>query len=122
MHIRVLLVDDEERFAGVLAERLTARDLTVTTAFSGSDALSLLEKKEVDVVVLDVHMPGLGGLEVLKRIKDRLPGMQVILLSGEESTRGAIQGMHLGAFDYLMKPLPVDDLDKRIHAAAGLDT
>ncbi len=118
MSIRVLLVDDEEHFARVLSERLNARNLNVTTALSGHAALSLLDKMEMDVVVLDVCMPGLSGIEVLRCIKERSPGMEVILLSAKESIKDAMQGMRFGAFDYLTKPLPVDSLDRRIHEAA----
>lgn len=118
LSLRVLLVDDEEPFARVLTERLSARNLTVMTALSGQAALSLLERLEMDVVILDVCMPELGGIEVLRRIRERSPEIKVILLSGRDSIKDAIEGMHLGAFDYLPKPLPVDNLVKRIREAA----
>jgi DNA-binding NtrC family response regulator len=97
---------------------LHVRNLTVTTVFSGQAALSLFDGTEMDVVILDVCMPGVSGVEVLRHIKVRSPGTEVILLSGGKSIKDALQGMRLGAFDYLPEPLPVDDLDQRIHAAA----
>lgn len=104
MKIRVLLVDDEEQFVEVLAQRLMTRDFDVLTAFSGDEALALMEKKDVDVVVLDVMMPGRDGISTLKEFKKMNPLTEIIMLTGNTTVDTAITGMKLGAFDYLLKP------------------
>lgn len=118
MKINILLVDDEEEFSSALAERLTLRGFKVKTASTGEQALSLIERRSPEVVVLDIMMPDLNGLEVLKRIKSLRPKIQVILITGAGSTKEGIDGMHIGAFDYLMKPVPIDELIEKIHEAA----
>jgi len=105
-----LLVDDEEEFVTTLAERLELRGISVITAGDGTEALAKAESCNPDVVVLDVMMPGIGGLEVLRQMRTRYPDVKVILLTGRGSTREGIEGMRLGAFDYLMKPIPIDEL------------
>ena len=107
---RVLLVDDEEEFVSALSERLMLRGIEVESALNGEEALAWLVVKEFEVVFLDVMMPGLGGLEVLRQIKSTHPDTQVILLTGHGSTREGIEGMRLGAFDYLTKPADEDRL------------
>jgi two-component system OmpR family response regulator len=114
---KVLLVDDEEEFLTTLAERLELRGIQVKTATSGEEALRLIEADPPQVVVLDVLMPGLGGLEVLRLIKVGNPQLPVILLTGRGSTREGIEGMRLGAFDYLMKPLKLDELIVKMQEA-----
>ncbi|MFH1243557.1 MAG: response regulator [Pseudomonadota bacterium] len=114
---KVLLVDDEEEFVTTLAERLELRGIQVKTATSGEEALRLIEADPPQVVVLDVLMPGLGGLEVLRLIKVGNPQLPVILLTGRGSTREGIEGMRLGAFDYLMKPLKLDELIVKMQEA-----
>jgi two-component system OmpR family response regulator len=114
---KVLLVDDEEEFVTTLAERLELRGIQVKTATSGEEALPLIEADPPQVVVLDVLMPGLGGLEVLRLIKVGNPQLPVILLTGRGSTREGIEGMRLGAFDYLMKPLKLDELIVKMQEA-----
>jgi DNA-binding NtrC family response regulator len=106
----VLLVDDEEEFLETLVKRLTKRKLTVSGVSSGEKALQALENSEFDVVVLDVKMPGMDGLETLREIKKQCPLVEVIMLTGHANMEVAIQGMESGAFDYLMKPMDIDEL------------
>ena len=115
----ILLVDDEEEFVSTLAERLEIRGFESKAAYSGDQALSLIENNDYDVVVLDVKMPGMDGLEVMDQIKARRPEMPVILLTGHGSTKEGMDGMHKGAFDYLMKPLDIDELISKIQEALG---
>jgi DNA-binding response OmpR family regulator len=117
--MRVLIVDDEAELVSALAERLRLRGFDATGATSGDEALAQLAAAPCDVVVLDVKMPVLGGLEVLRRIKERHPALPVVLLTGHGSTHDADRGMQLGAFDYLMKPVSINDLVRVLHAAGG---
>jgi two-component system, OmpR family, response regulator len=112
--IRVLLVDDEEDFRTTLAKRLRKRKLEVTEAESGRAAINLLKQGTFDVVVLDVRMPGMDGIEALKQIKILNPQVEVIMLTGHASVESGIEGMRLGAFDYLMKPCDINDLINKI--------
>ncbi len=116
--INALLVDDEEEFVTTLCERLALRGIKARVATDGEQALREVEADPPDVVVLDVMMPGLKGTEVLRRIKAMRPRVQVILLTGHGSARDGIEGMKLGAFDYLMKPLKIEDLLAKL-AEAG---
>ena len=115
---RVLLVDDEEEFVSALSERLMLRGIEVDSALNGEEALARLVEKEFEVVILDVMMPGLGGLEVLRQIKSNHPDTQVILLTGHGSTREGIEGMRLGAFDYLIKPVDIEEMLAKMKEAA----
>jgi len=117
MKVRVLLVDDEEQFVETLAQRLEARDFTVATAFNGDQALEYVRGKDVDVVVLDVLMPGLSGIDTLREMKRIRPLTEVIMLTGHATVETAIEGMKLGAFDYLMKPTEIEDLVEKINKA-----
>ncbi|MBW1955670.1 MAG: response regulator [Deltaproteobacteria bacterium] len=110
----LLLVDDEVEFVQTLAERLQLRGFQVYIAHDGDEALIQLEKSRFDMVILDVMMPGLGGLDVLKQMKPIYPETPVILLTGRGSTNDGIEGMRLGARDYLMKPINIDELIKKI--------
>ena len=114
MKIRVLLVDDEKEFVDVLAERLETRDFIVEKAFSGDEALKVMGEKEVDVIVLDVLMPGKDGVATLQELKKLNPIIEVIMLTGHGSVDTAVEGMKLGAFDYLMKPTETRDLVEKI--------
>lgn len=116
--LRVLLVDDEEEFVSTLAERLEIRGFAPRTATNGEQALQMIETDPYDVIVLDLMMPGMGGIDVLKEIKRLLPALPVILLTGHGSTREGMEGMQYGAFDYLMKPLDIDELITKIREAA----
>ena len=107
---RVLLVDDETEFLETLVKRLRKRNLDVQSVSSGQAALDFLKDAVIDVVVLDVKMPDMDGIETLKRIKNLKPHVEVIMLTGHASIEVAIQGMELGAFDYLMKPMDIDEL------------
>jgi DNA-binding NtrC family response regulator len=114
----VLLVDDEVPFVEAMTRRLTKRGLDVKSAFSGEEALQTLKKlKHVDVIILDVKMPGMDGLETLKEIKKAYPIVEVIMLTGHATVESAIDGMKLGAFDYLMKPCDMDVLMKKLEEA-----
>ncbi len=116
---RVLIVDDEQDFANTLAERLALRDFDTEVKKDGEGALAAVEDNPPDVVVLDIRMPGIGGFEVLRRIKATHPQVQVILLTGHGSTGDGIKGMELGAFDYLIKPVDINDLMTKIRDAIG---
>ena len=115
--IRVMLVDDEADFLNTLMKRLKKRKLDMTGAESGEDALSILGRNPVDIVVLDVRMPGIDGIETLKEIKKQFPLIEVIMLTGHANVEVAVQGMELGAFDYLMKPMDIDELLYKIEDA-----
>lgn len=114
---KVMVVDDEKEFVETLAERLELRGFTVITAFDGEEALAGLENTGVDVVVLDVLMPGMDGVTTLKEIKNRQPLLEVIMLTGNATVETAIEGMKLGAYDYLMKPTQTEDLVEKIQKA-----
>lgn len=113
----VLLVDDEEEFLETLVKRMKKRNVNATGVKSGEEALELLDQHPVDVVVLDVRMPGMDGIEALKEIKARHPLIEVIMLTGHASVEVAVQGMELGAFDYLMKPIDIDELLYKVEDA-----
>ena len=115
---RVLLIDNEEEFVSALSERLMLRGIETECALNGEEALARLVEKEFEVVILDVMMPGLGGLEVLRQIKTTHPNTQVILLTGHGSTREGIEGMRLGAFDYLIKPVDIEEMLAKMKEAA----
>lgn len=117
MRTRVLIVDDEEKFSLALAERLRLRDYDVTTSQSGVDAVSQVKKYNYDVVVLDVLMPGMDGIEALREIKKIKPLTEVIMLTGHATVETAIEGMKLGAMDFLMKPCQTEDLVTKIQNA-----
>ncbi len=117
MVTNVLLVDDERDFLDPLAERLAARGLSILKAFSGEEALRLLAASEIDVVILDVLMPGRDGISVLREIRRTIPLIPIILLTGHGSIESAVEGMRAGAFDYVIKPIEIGDLMKKISAA-----
>ena len=114
---RVLLVDDERDYREVLSRRLGKRDLIVDGVSSGEEALQYLKSIPIDVAVLDVKMPGMDGLMVLREIKKLNPLIEVIMLTGHASLEVALEGMHSGAFDYLMKPAEIDELLYKIQDA-----
>jgi len=114
---KVLLVDDEVEFATTLAERLTLRGIEAVTVHDGEAALQRIAADPPQIVVLDMMMPGLGGLEVLRLIKKNHPGIPVILLTGRGSTKEGIDGMDLGAYDFLMKPIKIEALVEKMKEA-----
>jgi DNA-binding NtrC family response regulator len=116
-NFNVLLVDDELEFLETLVKRLTKRGLNISTAKSGEDALKIIGGKGIDVAVLDVRMPGMDGIQTLREIKKIDPLMEVIMLTGHASVEVAIEGMELGAFDYLMKPADIDELFYKLQDA-----
>ncbi|MCU0572059.1 MAG: response regulator [Syntrophobacteraceae bacterium] len=106
----VLLVDDEVPFVDTMTKRLSKRNLTILKAYSGPEALEVLKDKKVDVVILDVKMPGMDGIETLRELKKEFPLVEVIMLTGHATIETGIEGMKLGAFDYLMKPCDIEVL------------
>ncbi len=115
----VMLVDDEVPFVETMKKRLGKRDLHIITAFSGEEALNTLEShRNTDVVILDVKMPGMDGIETLGHIRKDFPLIEVIMLTGHGTIESAIQGMKLGAFDYLMKPCEIELLLQKVNEAA----
>lgn len=114
---RVLVVDDEADFLESLVRRLCRRGLEAVGVASGEDALERLSGEAFDVAVLDVKMPGLDGIEVLRRLKKQGSRVEVILLTGHASVESGVDGVELGAFDYLIKPVKLDDLFERIRDA-----
>jgi len=107
---RVLLVDDEVDFVEMLSLRLNEVGEKVTPAYSGRECLEILGQKSIDVVILDIRMPGMDGIETLREIKKRFPLVEVMMLTGHGTTETAVEGMKLGAFDYLMKPADFDEM------------
>jgi two-component system, OmpR family, response regulator len=114
---RVLVVDDEDDFRDTLIKRLETRKVPVTGVAGGEEALSLLKEQDFDVIVLDVKMPGKDGIETLQEMKKLKPQLEVILLTGHASVESGIQGMRMGAFDYIIKPTPLDELLDKMQQA-----
>jgi DNA-binding NtrC family response regulator len=116
----VMLVDDEVDFIETMAKRLQKRDFKVLTATNGQQALELVDvNRNLEVMILDVKMPGMDGIEVLKEIKNRYPLIEVIMLTGHATIESAIDGMKIGAFDYLMKPCEIEQLTQKVHEAVA---
>ena len=116
--IKILLVDDEEGYVNVLAKRMIKRQVEVSIALSGSEAIQALRKKDFDVAVVDLKMEDMDGIEVLKIFKKMDPGLPVVMLTGHGSEQAARDGVALGAFDYLTKPCDLGDLLATITKAA----
>ncbi|MBF0101564.1 MAG: response regulator [Desulfobacterales bacterium] len=115
--IKLMLVDDEERFLVTTRKLMEKKGFSVETANSGITALEKLKQVEVHVIVLDVKMPGMDGLTVLKEIKTLYPLVEVIMLTGHATIESAIDGLKLGATDYLMKPTDLEDLMIKVNDA-----
>jgi DNA-binding NtrC family response regulator len=114
----VMLVDDEVPFVETMTKRLVKRNLNVKTALNGREALDTLDKnRNIDVIILDVKMPGMDGIETLRQIKAGYPLTEVIMLTAHATIESAIEGMKLGAFDYLMKPCDMDQLMTKVGEA-----
>lgn len=113
----ILLVDDEDRFRKTLKKRFKDRGIHISDAASGYEALEMIREQPWDIVVLDVKMPGMSGLDALKEIKKIAPEIEVILLTGHASVEIAADGMKLGASDYLYKPCDIEDLIDKIDSS-----
>ena len=107
---RVLIVDDEPDFVETMVKRLRDRGLDVEGVLSAKEALEILDNADFDVCVLDVKMPGMDGIEALSEMKKKKPLMEVVMLTGHGSVESGIRGLQLGAYDYIMKPVPFSDL------------
>ena len=115
----VMLVDDEVPFVETMTKRLEKRNVDITSAFSGKEALQKLdENSKIEVVILDVKMPEMDGIETLRQIKMQFPLVEVIMLTGHATVESGLDGMRLGAFDYLMKPCDMDVLIAKVDEAA----
>ncbi len=114
---RVLLVDDEEQFLEVLSERLEARGLKVSAVTSGEDALGRVEEQNYDVIVVDLAMPGINGIETLKKLKEKNADLEIIMLTGHATVKNGIEAMKLGAEDFLEKPVDLGVLLEKITEA-----
>ncbi len=117
MGIQVLIVDDEKDFAETLKERLTVREFDAESVYEGSDAIDKVNNFDYDVVILDVQLPGISGIDILREIKRIKPLTEVIMLTGHATVQTAIEGMKLGAFDFLLKPVDTEDLNKKLTEA-----
>lgn len=110
----VLVVDDEDEFRELTSKRLARRGLNVFSAEGGIKALEMIDRQRIDVVLLDVKMPGMDGIETLHKIREHKPLIEVVLLTGHASVNSGIEGMKLGAFDYLMKPIELEPLLEKL--------
>ncbi len=118
----VMLIDDEQEFIEPLAKRLEKRNLRVLKAGSGETALEMIRHTSVDVVALDMRMPGMDGITVLQAIKAYDPAIEVVMLTGHASVEAAFEGLDKGAFDYLMKPVGIDELMYKLQDACKART
>ena len=114
---RVLLVDDEEQFLDVLSQRLGTRGIDAETSTSGEEALVKIKNRNFDAIVLDVMMPGMGGIETLKRIRKEYPELQIIMLTGQGTVGKAVEAMNEGAIDFMEKPADINKLMDKISEA-----
>ncbi len=114
---KVLIVDDEEQFCASMLKILTARKISATAVNRGQDALAEIFRTSYDVILLDVKMPGISGIEVLKQLKEKGSQAEVIVLSGHASLDTAVEIVKYGAYDYLLKPCDVDELLVKISNA-----
>ncbi|HUT11313.1 MAG TPA: response regulator [Thermoguttaceae bacterium] len=117
--IRLLLVDDEEKVLNVYKTLLEELGMTALTADNGLDALKILDEHPIDVVVLDVKMPGVDGVEVLRHARQKHPLVEVIMLTDHASMESAVEGLKLGAFDYVTKPCEISDLMEKVNEACA---
>jgi DNA-binding NtrC family response regulator len=115
--LKLMLVDDEERYLRTTAKLLEKRGIQVVTAQSGEQALELLKTHDVHVVILDVKMPGMDGFKTLRAIKTLYPPVEVIFLTGHATMDSAIEGLQFGAFDYVMKPADIDGIVDKAYEA-----
>lgn len=117
---KVLLVDDEKPFVDTMIKRLNKRDVDIVPAYNGQEALEkLAQDGTIEVVILDIKMPLMDGMEALGKIKSKHPLVEVIMLTGHATVETGIEGMRMGAFDYLMKPCNADELVEKVQEAAA---
>ncbi|MFH1933222.1 MAG: response regulator [Pseudomonadota bacterium] len=117
MSEKVLLVDDEVDFLETLCERMRLRDMDVTTSASPLDAIKKVQEKDYDAIIMDLKMPQMDGLQLLKVLKEKNPDLQIILLTGHATVEKGIEAMKLGATDFLEKPVDLNVLTEKIHKA-----
>ncbi len=115
--MKMMLVDDEERFLSTTKKLLSRKGYDALTAISGNEALEILKSRNIDVVILDVKMPGMDGITTLKEIKRRFPVVEVIMLTGHATVDSAVDGLKSGATDYLMKPTDINNLIEKAEEA-----
>ncbi|MBU2497771.1 MAG: response regulator [Proteobacteria bacterium] len=115
--LKVLLVDDEQEFVESLSERLELRNLKTDIAYDGERALKMIKKERPDVMVLDLRMPGINGLEVLRQVKKKHPDMAIVILTGHGTETDEKEALRLGASAYLQKPVDIDHLVGTLHKA-----
>jgi DNA-binding NtrC family response regulator len=118
LNIHLLLVDDEPDFKEIILKRLTRMGVKLSLADCCGAALKTLETQPIDVIIMDVSMPGLDGIQCLKKVKERWPLVEVIILTGHASVKSGIEGMQSGAFDYCLKPIDVLELLEKVELAA----
>jgi len=111
---KVLLIDDDQDFLAIMAERLTIRDIDVTTVSSAKEAISMVERTSYDTIILDLQMPEMDGMQVLERLKTINPDLQIILLTGHATVAKGVQAMKLGAADVMEKPVDIRLLTEKI--------
>jgi DNA-binding NtrC family response regulator len=117
MEAKVLLVDDEEQFLDALSQRLETRGIKVDSVTSGEDAVKKVEDQNFDAIMVDLAMPGIDGIETLKRIKEKRPDLEIIMLTGHGTVKSGIEAMKLGAEDFLEKPVDLNELLAKIGEA-----
>jgi DNA-binding NtrC family response regulator len=115
--VKILLVDDDKKFLSVVKKRLAKRGHTVQTASNGSEVFEKLQTQNIHVIVLDVKMPGMSGIEIFKKIKKNFPLIQVIMLTGVPTVGCAADSLKIGALSYLIKPIDIEELLQRIKEA-----
>ncbi len=115
--LRILIVDDEVAFANNLLKLMSKRGYDIIAVYNGADAVNIVGEKEFDVIILDMKMPGMDGIATLKEIKKKAPLVEVVILTGHGSVESGIEGMQLGAFDFLMKPVRIDELQEKVSEA-----
>jgi len=117
--IRLLFVDDEVGFVDVLKKRLEKRNVQVTPAYGGSEAIRILRRQDFDVALLDLKMEDMDGIEILKIFKKMVPSLPIIMLTGHGSRKAAKEGMQYGAYCYLTKPCDLEELVEKIREAVS---
>jgi DNA-binding NtrC family response regulator len=117
MQHSVLIVDDEQKVRKYLSRLLQKRGFSVSTAGDANEALQFLREQDVDIILLDVLMPGSSGLDILPEIKALRPHTEVLMLTGNASVQSGVEGIARGAFDYLLKPVDLNTLLPRMHRA-----